>query len=204
LVGALPRLTIAAAALCALAAQAPGPDWKPGLERDGIRVELRPVAGSAVQAVRATMWLPADAARVYTLLKDPARRPQWEYNCVEGRVQESPGEREPLQYFRYHMPWPVSDRDVLERVTTSQDAAAGAYTLHSAAATGVMPALPGLVRVTVSDAQWRVQARPGGGSELTLVAHVEPGGPMPAWLINRMLVDSPYRSFLKLRQLLQQ
>jgi uncharacterized protein YndB with AHSA1/START domain len=196
------RVTLAAGLLCALAAQAQPREWRPGLERDGIRVELAAVPGSAVQAVRATMQVPAPAAQVYALLKDPAQRPRWEDNCTQGRAQEVPGEREPLQYFRYHMPWPVSDRDVLERVTPGEDAAAGVFVLHSTATTGLMPAQPGLVRVTVSDAEWTVQAQPGGGTELTLVAHVEPGGPMPAWLINRMLVDSPYQSFVNLRRLL--
>ena len=185
----------------------PGPagaqDWSLVRDQDGVEVYLRPFQGSPIKAVRAEMRVQADTVRILALLRDASRHPQWDERCSEGSVYKKLGEHEELHYYRYHLPWPASDREMLARFNWMEDPAAHSVVITSDAIPGQIRSSPGLVRVTDSTAQWVLTSLPDGRTGVEASFHGEPGGPLPGWLINNLLVDSPFRSFVRLRALLQ-
>lgn len=179
-----------------------GDDWRLQRDRDGIQVYVRPYPGSEVQAIRSTMQLRSAPERVLALLRDPQRRPAWEEACAEAALHRVIDEHEALIYYHYHLPWPVSDRDVLSRVRWSASPDASRLQLSSEATQGLLDAHPDRVRVTDSLTQWTMTRRLDGGTALELQTHANPAGPIPAWLLNSLSIDGPYRSFQRLRRLL--
>lgn len=90
--------------------------WSKAKDSDGIRVELRPVAGSSIKAVRAHMQVSADVGSVLALLQDTARMLAWQAHCKQAKLVKSPGDHSALLYMRFAMPWPISDREAYSRV----------------------------------------------------------------------------------------
>lgn len=181
------------------AAAAPD-DWKLLSIRNGIEVFSRSVPGSAIRAVRGVMRVNARQSALVALLRDHEARPAWESLCAGARVQQALSETEEIVYLHYDLPWPVADRDMVMRVSWSQDADSRA-SMQAIAIEGVVPPTPGRVRVTKASSTWTFAPLEDGAIEVSVVAHLDPGGPLPAWLLNFLAADAPLDSLNSFRRL---
>lgn len=174
--------------------------WRLEREADGIRVWTRPVAGSPHRAVRARTLMASPMEAIVTVLQDTDACREWAQFCAEARVHETLGEEEALIYTRNDLPWPVADRDVVSHVRWIRDDATGTVEMDAVATEGEMARQRGRVRLTDASSHWTLRPL-AEGIEVTTEAHVDPGGPVPAWLTNRLLVDAPFRTLQRLREL---
>lgn len=174
--------------------------WRLEREADGIRVWTRPVEGSPHRAVRARALMAAPMEAIVTVLQDTDACREWAQFCAEAHVHETLGEEEALIYTRNDLPWPVADRDVVSHVRWTRDEASGVVRMDAVATQGEMARQRGRVRLTDASSHWTLRPLTQG-IEVTTEAHVDPGGPVPAWLTNRLLVDAPFRTLQRLRDL---
>lgn len=176
-------------------------DWTLELDRRDIRVYSKPVEGSPLNSVRGVVRIKASLGRLVTFIRDPRLRSSWDELCGESYLYRAIGPTEELVYLHCDLPWPVSDRDMLNRVTWSQDSNTYAVTMRSRATIGLLPEKEGRVRVVVAANDWKLVPKEGGVVEVTATASIDPVGPLPAWLLNMLLVESPYNSLLRIRSL---
>jgi hypothetical protein len=162
-----------------LPASAFGADWELRAEEDGIRVYTRPVPGSPVAAMRAeiTILAPVDAL-LGVLMSQQAD------------VQ--------LRYVVTAAPWPVDSRDAIYRYRVSRDANAGSATIRVDVAPDAHPRQEGYVRVLEAEGRWRLVPAEDA-TKVTWEMHLDPGGSLPAWLVNRRLVETPLGALRGLR-----
>lgn len=176
-------------------------NWELVRDRDGIQVYSQPVEGSDFNAVRGVTRISSSLSRLVTLVRDPELRPLWDEYCGESYIYKQLNSREELVYLHSELPWPVSDRDMLNRVTWSQDAGTLEVTMRSVATRDILQEKEGRVRVAVATNDWQLRPKEAGWIELTTTVHLDPAGPLPAWLLNKLSVEAPYRSLLNLREL---
>lgn len=193
------------ALLLTTAAQAyavkPG-DWSLVRNRDGIKVYTRNVAGSKYKAVKASTSIHASLQALAALVRDNRECPKWQSMCERARALKFISPQNLYVYQVSNLPWPVADRDVVVHVIWRQDAKTRAVIMTANAVTGMMPHQKGMVRVTRASTTWTFMPVGQGRVRVTTVAHVNPGGPMPAWLVNMLLVDSPYTTLRNMRKIL--
>jgi hypothetical protein len=67
----------------------------------------------------------------------------------------------------------------------------------------MVPVKQGIVRVTKFEGKWTIIPLGKNLIKVEYVLRVDPGGSIPAWLINLFSTRGPYESFKKLRQQLQ-
>lgn len=173
-------------------------DWRLERENDGISVWTRAVEGSNHRAVRARMVVDTPIMELVALIRDTQACPEWAEFCAASHVHESVSEAEAYIYTLNDMPWPVTDRDALSHVLWTADASTGAVRMDAVATGGRLEPKPGAVRLTEASTSWSFTPTEGG----VLVeseAHVDPAGPIPAWITNRLLVDAPMKTMQKLR-----
>lgn len=182
-------------------ATAPAPaevEWRLETESDGISVWTRPVEGSNHRAVRARMVVETSIMELVALIRDTQACSEWAEFCATSHVHESVSETEAYIYTRNNLPWPVANRDALSHVLWTADASTGAVRMDATATTGRLGPQPGAVRLTAAVTSWSFTPTESG----VLVeseAHVDPAGPIPAWITNRLLVDAPMKTMRKLR-----
>ncbi|MEM7362574.1 MAG: START domain-containing protein [Pseudomonadota bacterium] len=177
-------------------------EWSLKRDRDGIQVFTRPVEGSKHKAVKATMSIQASVHAAVALVRDTDACAEWAALCKESYEDEVVSETELYVYTYNDIPWPVSDRDALAHVVWEFDDKTGAVTMLARATKDRMEKVKGAVRILNAESTWIFQ--PGIDGQLNVIteAHVDPNGPTPAWITNLLLVDSPFETLSRMRDLI--
>ena len=178
--------------LNSLAVHASDKDWNLEKKKEGIRVYSKSVDGSSIKAVRGVTTLRSSLNRIVSILHKPELRPSWDDLCGESYLYKSINQTQDLVYIHTKLPWPVKDRDMLTKVTWSQDPDSLAVSMESNATDKLMPNKKGRVRVTIASNNWLLTPLGDGQVEVITTAHFDPAGPLPAWLLNTLSVESPF------------
>lgn len=178
-------------------------NWNLKKDRDGIQIYTRKVEGSPFKAVRGITRVNARLSSLVALVRDAKACPDWADRCGESWVHEKINDTEEYVYTLNELPWPVADRDVLAHVRWSQSTDNLAVTMLSSATEGLLEKKKGIVRLTEANAQWIFTPLESGEVEVVTLAHINPAGPLPAWVTNLLLVDAPFNTLSKLREAVQ-
>lgn len=179
-------------------------DWQLKRDRDGIKIYTRKVEGSPYRAVRGVAILEnMRISSLVALVLDADACPRWGDRCARSYVFEQQTDTSALVYTLNDMPWPVADRDVLAQVNWSQDPATLAVEMQSSATADILDKKKGVVRLTHADARWLFTPLGNGRVEVVTEAHLNPGGPLPGWVTNMLLVEAPFKTLVNMRQLVR-
>jgi hypothetical protein len=173
----------------AQAAEAPG-NWRlmsQGEGREGVTTWSRRVDGLAVKAFRGSTDMHQTVPVILAVLADIPKLPLWIYQCQLAR--QLPGLPLNHTYVQFKGMWPAAERDVLMHSTVSQQDD-GSILLESRQADGYA-LQDGFVRVPYLHNSFRLMPLKGGWTRLTFETQVDPGGLLPAWLINLVATQAP-------------
>ena len=163
-------------------------DWHHARSAHGVEVETRAVAGSAFQEFRARTVVPAPLEQVVGWWRDPSTFTSWVNSCMEARAVDA-GKDVRATYLRFDFPFPASDRDVVLRAVEIE-AGPERVIVESHHVAGAVPEIEGLVRMPAMRGRWQFTAHPGG-TEVIYRQHMDAGGDLPAFIVNRATVDNP-------------
>ena len=178
--------------------------WKLKRDRDGIQIFTRSVDGSKFKATRGVTRIKARLSSLVALVQDTEACAKWADLCETSEVFEQVSASELYVYTVNDAPWPVTDRDVLAHVVWSQDPNTRQVTMLARAVRDRIPKRKGLVRIMEAESKWMFTPEPNGMVLVETEAHIDPGGPTPAWITNLMLVDSPFKTLANMRDLMAQ
>ena len=200
---ALVTVLVALATLAvALLPPGAGDGWALRSDGDEMWVYTRARAGSAIKEVKLIMNVDAGIHDLNAVLNEAERQPEWVFRCNEGRDLGGDINAGGWYYYsRIDMPWPLEDRDVVGRVKAHADGRT--YTSHTVAAPERTPAVEGCVRLTDFDVNTTYRPLGEGRTEVTYELHSEPGGAVPAWLVNLFVERGPVETMTRLRDLVE-
>lgn len=106
-------------------------------------------------------------------------------------------------YSVMNAPWPFANRDMLNQCEIAQDPQSLAVTIHSVAIEGDAPVKDGYVRIVNSRQEWRLTPYSEGSVRVEMRAFTDPGGSVPPSILNRLSVETPFKTLGSLRELVQ-
>lgn len=179
------RASFAAAALLAAVGEAAAATfasgWSPALDSGGVHVETRSQPGSPVAEVRASIVVAAPPERVFAVITDADRFPEFMPYVEEARTVARIDRNRWYVYQRLSPPL-ANDRDYTLLQESEADPQSGRYTLRwSIANDHGPPPVDGVVRVELCTGSYELE-RVEGGTRLTYRLLTDPGGSLPAWL----------------------
>jgi len=186
-----------------LASAAEELDWREARQEDAITISVRDVLGSKHQAVRAEMIIPASLNALVGLISDTSACPELAKLCKHSNVHERISETELYVYSYNDIPWPVSDRDALAHVTWEQNPADLTVTMLATPTDGILAETKKAVRIIDGVTSWTFKPLGNGLVSVISRAHIDPRGPVPAWLTNRLLIDAPFDTMHSLREIIK-
>ncbi len=184
---------------------------KPKLDKQGIKIWTEKVPGSRFKQFIAEVDIDARIDTVIWLLSDISRCKEWLHNCTKGieLLQRNINDRHLYQVNSVHK-WAKS-RDYIIHSSVSRNSATGEITIQLSAdndfctnkkseACQSTEAQP-YIRVKVLKGLFKLT--PINDNKVTVFwqQHLEPGGKLPPFIVNKLLLDIPWNTLNNIRHL---
>jgi len=180
-----------------------GQEWNLRKDKDDIQVYSRDIKDSAYDEFKGVATIHASLASTLGILDDVAACPKWINYCAKSIVLDDNGYDERHVYQINDLPFPATNRDVVTKVKITHDVATGIITINMTSTPDYYPRSK-QTRITRSNGFFQLIPVSAGITKVIWQHHVEPGGVLPAFLANSMIVDLPFKSLRAMRVLVKE
>lgn len=195
-------------AVSALSAQTPAradEGWFDVLKRDGVAISARNRPGSKLHEMRMISDIDAPPERVLAVLDDIERYPSFMPPTSGAKLISRDRDKDLAYYYMEISPPVIAKRDYCIRVGMERFPDGRLRSYWSADNSGCPSEKRGIVRVTSNDGEWMLQPIDGGRrTHIVYRCHIEVGGSVPAWMINRVSATELPNVFAAVRRAVQQ
>ncbi|MEP0263442.1 START domain-containing protein [Dokdonia sp.] len=182
--------------LLPLSTSAPG-KWKLKKSKDNIEIYTRAYPDSPFKEFKATSIIDTTFDALLQELYDaPTYTPSCDFNVSYRILNDSDDSR--FFYYKQEMPWPIKDRDVvteLKLVEQTEDR----ILLSIETVSDILDLEDNCLRIDKLSGFWLLE-REDNGIRATQQIHMDPGGSVPAIIVNPLLVRGPFKTFTELHR----
>ena len=172
-------------------------------EDKDIKVFTREVTGSELKEFKGITHIKADVSAFVALLKDDPQATSWMHNVIVFDVKDRITDEEMVIYTVNEAPWPVTNRDVYIRSTMTANAN-GVVTSSIKAEADYGDVNDDYVRMPSVNGHWTFTPQAEGVVEVVYQVHANPGGSLPDWLVNSIVVETPMETLTNLHEKVQE
>lgn len=175
-------------------------NWKLKTDKDGVQVYMQPKEGSPFKVVKTVTVLNTTLTKVAAVLLDVMKTPEWVYGTKTCSILKQESPQVVYYYAEISMPWPASNRDFAIRISMSQNPQTKVITVLAENQPTYIPEKKGLVRIQHSAGKWTISPAGAGKVRVEYVLQVDPGGSLPAGIVNMFSYEGPFESFRNLQR----
>lgn len=173
-------------------------------EKDiNLKVFTREVEGSNLREFKGEMLVKTQMSTIAALLLDGQSAPKWMHQCEKFEVIEQIDPLTAVVYFINGAPWPVSDRDAVVKSVMSQDSESLILKVDISVVADLIPEDDDYVRIPQMKGFWLFEPKEAGQILVTYQVHANPGGSLPDWLANSVVVDTPFNTMSNMAEMLK-
>lgn len=166
--------------------------WNLKHEKDGILIYTKKDAHHSIKDLKMTSTISGKSLSSFAaIFQDLKSYPTWVYSCNEAKVIERISDTQIIYYTSSDFPWPMSDRDFVLYNKVWQNQETGAFHSISEAHNSNLNKKSGLVRVTHFKSEWIITPADKGKFDLLYTFSADPGGQIPAWIVNTFAEFGP-------------
>ena len=169
----------------------------------GLKIYTREISGSSLREFKGEMIARTNLTTLAALLLDSNAAPEWMHHCEKFEVIDQITPQHAIFYSVNTAPWPVSDRDAVLSSTMMQDPDTLTLRITVDAITEHLPVNDDYIRITRMSGFWAFTPLADGKVKIVYQVHAEPGGSLPAWLANSVVVDTPYNTMSNMLDMLK-
>lgn len=174
--------------------------WVLSIDKDSIQVYNKPNS-DGYSYYKANGYVYADINSIYYFLRDIANFPEWVNNCTETKLLDKKGEE--LIYFAlYEMPWPVSDRYSITRLTV-EEKTDKVIQLQSNPSAETSYSYEDGLRITRFNEQVSLTKINDRLTYIEMYGAYDPGGAIPSWLTDKFMKYGPYDAIMAIKERLE-
>jgi len=178
-------------------------DWKLSTENDGIKIYTSMVPGSKIKALKVDCEFEATPSQLVAVIMDIKNGTEWIYHTKSSVLIKQVSPSELYYYSEVCLPWPAEDRDFVAHLKASQDPVTKVVTIDGPIANNMVPVKNNIVRISDSNGKWVITPIGNDRIKVEYTLHADPGGDLPAWIINMFATEGPMQIFKNLKQQLQ-
>lgn len=181
-------------------------EWKV-VSRDKGIVGYTRASGFPLDEVRAVGVVAAPLPVLEAVLRDIPAEKRFGYRCAEAHRVDIPGvtttpDAFPI-YYRMQLPYPVQDRDTIWNVRFLHNPAKGILKAELQSLDTDYAKHPGVVRMRKGNAVFTLKALDPGRTEVDYTAQCDPGGNLPAFLVNMIIKDFAPTTIVRMREVVK-
>ena len=195
-------ITMILSGLCWLSGRSQD-DWKLKTDKDGIAIFTRTFPDSKFKAIKVEVELDATLSQMVAVVLDVNTGAEWVYSTKSSVLLKQVSPSELYYYSEVSIPWPAANRDFIAELRAVQDSHSRVVTIYGPIFPDYLPVKKDIVRVRRSEGKWVISPVAKGRIKVEYTLRVDPGGDLPAWLVNMFVTKGPFESFKKLKEQLQ-
>jgi len=186
--------------------------WQLEKESAGISIYTRAVQGSDIREFKGELVIDTSLASLLAVFQDIEKFPQWNHQCSQAALLKKPNVNELYHYQNLNLPFPVKNRDLV--IYSKVQHAKDKIIIHSrivknfctTQSLALCEKIKKSNNIKVNYAKGTHQFIPqkSGGVKVIWQQHIDPAGKIPAFLVNKLLIDVPYITLNKLRKFVKQ
>ena len=177
--------------------------WELKRDKKDLKVYVREAEDSPFKELKMQFSVESSMAGVVALLQDVEAIPEWVYKCSEAYVVKKVNAEEEYYYNLVDFPWPMSDRDFVVRSILKQDPVTKVLHSESWIAPDILPEKEGIVRIKSMHLWWEFTPQKNGMIDIDYYLKSDPGGYLPAWIVNLALDQGPIQTVKRFRKALK-
>ena len=178
-------------------------NWKLTKEKDGIKVYQSEVKHSKFKNIKVECTFEGTYDKLIAVLNNVTQQKDWVYNSKNSSILKRIGPDEFFYYTETYLPWPMSNRDAVVHLKINKDSLNRFLKISSVSVPDYIPEKSSKVRVPRSDISWYVTMPSAKTISIVYIFDADPGGSVPAWMVNVFTDKGPYESFKKLSEILK-
>lgn len=179
------------------------PDWKFNKEKKGIKVYTKDSDSSAFKSIKVEGVFDGSWERLSAILMDVKHMDQWVYRTKNSYILKQVSGKEVIYYTETTLPWPANDRYTIIRMKLFEDRVHNINKVIGVNEPDTILSKSHLVRTTYYKSSWQVKTLPKNKISLVFVVDIDPGGSLPAWIVNLFITTGPFETFTRLAELLK-
>ncbi len=172
--------------------------WNLEKEESGIKTYSRQVVNHSINEVRGETKIKATVSQLVNLFMDVDKCNLFSENCHSAKILNRKNDNEFDLYKMIKNPAPFSDRDVLLNVTVEESTETGVVLISYKDIKGDMAQDDCCLRLISDIGFWKFTPMSDGYTKLTWQFHTDPGGALPAMLLNGVMPSLPVNLFNKI------
>ena len=174
--------------------------WVLKKDKDGIKVSSRETNRSKFNDIKVEMDLPGNISQLADILIDVDKYSQWSYSVRKTSVVKRISPFSLVYYMEIDAPWPVTDRDLYALFEMQLDSLAKTMKISALGSANFRPLNKDMVRIPYSKGSWDIRTVNDKTIHLIYTLEIDPGGSVPAWIMNLFAVKAPLVTFQNLKQ----
>jgi len=175
-------------------------EWELKKDRDGIKVYTREVTDSRIKEFKVESEVISSLSAVVAVMVDIESIPGWVEDAESSRILERISDKQLFYHLEIKVPFPFDNRDMIQQLTIHQNEVSKALTFELKNYPDYIPPNKNKVRMPKADGFWEFTPLENGKIQIYFQYLNDPGGGIPAWLVNSFIVRSPFNSVLNLRK----
>lgn len=174
-------------------------NWKPTGEKDGIKTYSQKRSDTKINAVKLEAVFPTTLSHLSAVITDVSAYDTWIFNSRSTRLLKQVSPSELYYYSEVIFPWPAVNRDFVSHVVINQNPVTKEVSIKAKNVSGWEPKKNKLVRIDYSEGSWQLIPLSNKEVQVIYTLQVDPGGDLPAWIINSFSSKGLVQTFKNLR-----
>ncbi len=178
--------------------------WNFIKEKEGIKIYTRTPDHSNFKCFKGETVFHTTMEKLSRYIGNVENVDWWDKNVKEIKVLTFEPDKLVRYYLVYDVPWPMNDRDLCVEAKITVDPITGEKTVSAKPLPDAVPERKGIVRIRNYWQKWTLKPTGNNTIQAVLEGFVDPGGNVPSWLYNMVIVDTPLKVMRGIKKLVEE
>ncbi len=178
--------------------------WELTTSKDDLEVYTRTNTDCKIKEIRIKTLIKTNLDNLFAVLHNVSGYPDWVYKGIDSKPLEHLDENTFYYYTASNFPFPFSDRDLVVLSKKWYDEATATWHSYSKAQPDYLPEEGNFVRIQAFESHWKIKDMGDGTIQIDYEASTDPGGMLPAWIINLGITTGPTKTMTALKEKLEE
>jgi len=177
-------------------------NWDFEFEKKEIKVWTRKLDWSKIKECKGETIMKTNLGSIISVFDDVPNFPKWVYNCSEAKRLRKDSDTRGVIYCVIKLPWPAKNRSMTFQYLLTQDKNTKEVTIRFLSTKDRIPE-DGNIRMTYFKSHYILTPISPNEVKVVFQSHADPAGDLPQSIINMFLNDTPYKTLLNIRNIVE-